>query len=132
MRSRRDGAGIKRGLKMSKPEHGASFDRSSAVLSAVSAVPNEAPRSPQELPPAALAVAEKPYGAAYSPIVLAGLVRLIEFGLVMAVGLAVYLAYVVRAVVPGRYVYPPATAEDMYHPARYGRTAFGDLEVRAK
>src|SRR5580700_2657328 len=97
MRSRREGAGIKRGLKMSKPEHGASFDRSSAVLSAVSAVPNEAPRSPQELPPAALAVAEKPYGAAYSPIVLAGLVRLIEFGLVMAVGLAVYLAYVVRA-----------------------------------
>jgi len=42
------------------------------------------------------------------------------------------MAYVVRAVAPGRYVYPPATAEDMYHPERYGRTAFGDLEVRAK
>ncbi|HEY4809242.1 MAG TPA: alpha-2-macroglobulin family protein, partial [Roseiarcus sp.] len=42
------------------------------------------------------------------------------------------MAYIVRAVAPGRYVYPPATAEDMYHPERYGRTAFGDLEVRAK
>jgi hypothetical protein len=42
------------------------------------------------------------------------------------------MAYVVRAVAPGRYIYPPATAEDMYDPERYGRTAFGDLEVRAK
>jgi alpha-2-macroglobulin len=42
------------------------------------------------------------------------------------------MAYVVRAVAPGRYVYPPATAEDMYDPERYGRTAFGDLEVRSK
>jgi hypothetical protein len=82
---------------MSKPEPGASFDPSSVVLSAVSAVADEAPRSPQELSPAALAAAAKPYGAAYSPIVLAGLVRLIEFCLVMAVGLGVYLAYVVRA-----------------------------------
>ena len=42
------------------------------------------------------------------------------------------LAYVVRAVAPGHYVYPPATAEDMYDPERYGRTAFGELEVTAK
>ena len=42
------------------------------------------------------------------------------------------MAYVVRAVAPGRYIYPPATAEDMYDPDRYGRTAFGDLEVKAK
>jgi alpha-2-macroglobulin len=42
------------------------------------------------------------------------------------------MAYVVRAVAPGRYIYPPATAEDMYAPDRYGRTAFGDLEVKAK
>jgi uncharacterized protein YfaS (alpha-2-macroglobulin family) len=42
------------------------------------------------------------------------------------------LAYVVRAVAPGLYVYPPATAEDMYRPDRYGRTAFGALEVTAK
>ncbi|HXZ15873.1 MAG TPA: alpha-2-macroglobulin family protein, partial [Roseiarcus sp.] len=42
------------------------------------------------------------------------------------------LAYVVRAVAPGRYVWPPATAEDMYAPERFGRTAFAELEVRAK
>ena len=42
------------------------------------------------------------------------------------------MAYVVRAVALGRYIYPPATAEDMYDPDRYGRTAFGDLEVKAK
>jgi uncharacterized protein YfaS (alpha-2-macroglobulin family) len=42
------------------------------------------------------------------------------------------MAYVVRAVAPGHYIYPPATAEDMYDPERYGRTAFGELEVRAK
>jgi uncharacterized protein YfaS (alpha-2-macroglobulin family) len=42
------------------------------------------------------------------------------------------LAYVVRAVAPGRYVWPPATAEDMYAAERFGRTAFGELEVTAK
>jgi uncharacterized protein YfaS (alpha-2-macroglobulin family) len=42
------------------------------------------------------------------------------------------LAYVVRAVAPGRYVYPPATVEDMYRPERFGRTGFGEIEVRAK
>jgi hypothetical protein len=42
------------------------------------------------------------------------------------------LAYVVRAVAPGVYVYPPATAEDMYRPDRFGRTAFGQIEVTAK
>jgi uncharacterized protein YfaS (alpha-2-macroglobulin family) len=42
------------------------------------------------------------------------------------------VAYVVRAVTPGHYVYPPATAEDMYAPERYGRTGFGELEVTGK
>ncbi len=42
------------------------------------------------------------------------------------------MAYIVRAVAPGHYVYPPATAEDMYDPDRYGRTAFGELEVTGK
>ena len=82
---------------MSKPEHGTRFDPSSAVLSAVSAIPDDKPRAPNGLSPEAQAAAAKPYGAAYSPIVLAGLVRLIEFCLVMAVGLGIYLAYVVRA-----------------------------------
>ena len=42
------------------------------------------------------------------------------------------VAYVARAVAPGLYVYPPATAEDMYRPDRFGRTAFGAIEVTAK
>jgi uncharacterized protein YfaS (alpha-2-macroglobulin family) len=41
------------------------------------------------------------------------------------------VAYVVRAVAPGRYVVPPATVEDMYRPDRFGRTAFGKMEVTA-
>jgi uncharacterized protein YfaS (alpha-2-macroglobulin family) len=42
------------------------------------------------------------------------------------------LSYVARAVAPGHYIYPPATAEDMYRPERYGRTAFGEVEVKAR
>ena len=42
------------------------------------------------------------------------------------------LAYVARAVAPGRYVHPPATAQDMYNPERFGRTAFGQMAVKAK
>ncbi|WP_018262815.1 alpha-2-macroglobulin family protein [Methylobacterium sp. WSM2598] len=41
------------------------------------------------------------------------------------------VAYTVRAVTPGRYVHPAATIEDMYRPERYGRTAFGAMEVGA-
>ena len=39
------------------------------------------------------------------------------------------VAYVVRAVAPGRYVHPPAQVEDMYRPDRFGRTGFGTVEV---
>ena len=42
------------------------------------------------------------------------------------------MAYIARAVTPGHYIYPPATAEDMYEPERYARTGFGELEVKAK
>ncbi len=35
------------------------------------------------------------------------------------------VAYVVRAVSPGRYVHPQAYVEDMYRPDRFGRTATG-------
>ena len=40
------------------------------------------------------------------------------------------VAYVVRAVSPGRYVLPQAFVEDMYNPSRYGRTGTGAIEVR--
>jgi uncharacterized protein YfaS (alpha-2-macroglobulin family) len=39
------------------------------------------------------------------------------------------VAYVVRAVSPGRYVLPQATVEDMYRPDRFARTATGIIEV---
>ncbi len=42
------------------------------------------------------------------------------------------VAYTVRAVAPGRYVHPAATVEDMYRPDRFGRTAFGSVEVTAR
>ena len=41
-------------------------------------------------------------------------------------------AYMVRAVAPGHYVHPPAHVEDMYRPERFGRTAFGSIDVVAK
>jgi alpha-2-macroglobulin len=41
------------------------------------------------------------------------------------------VAYVVRAVAPGKYVRPQANVEDMYRPDRYGRTATENVEVTA-
>ncbi len=41
------------------------------------------------------------------------------------------VAYVVRAVSPGKYVLPQAYVEDMYRPERFGRTATGSIEVTA-
>jgi len=41
------------------------------------------------------------------------------------------VAYVVRAVSPGRYVLPQATVEDMYRPDRFGRTGTGTVEITA-
>jgi len=42
------------------------------------------------------------------------------------------VAYVVRAVSPGRYVLPQAYVEDMYRPDRFGRTGTGVIEVLPK
>jgi uncharacterized protein YfaS (alpha-2-macroglobulin family) len=39
------------------------------------------------------------------------------------------VAYVVRAVSPGRYVLPQAVVEDMYRPDRFGRTVTGAVEI---
>jgi alpha-2-macroglobulin len=41
------------------------------------------------------------------------------------------VAYVVRAVSPGKYVLPQAYVEDMYNPSRYGRIGTGNMEVVA-
>jgi hypothetical protein len=42
------------------------------------------------------------------------------------------VAYMVRAVSPGRYVHPPAVIEDMYRPDKFGRTAYGQIEVTGR
>jgi len=41
------------------------------------------------------------------------------------------VAYVVRAVSPGKYVLPQAYVEDMYRPDRFGRTGVGSIEIEA-
>jgi Undecaprenyl-phosphate glucose phosphotransferase len=82
---------------MSKPQPNTIFETASAVHSAVSAMPRDEAEHTQahQLSPAARAVTEQAHEPAYSPIVLAGLVRLIETALVVGVGFAVYVAYVV-------------------------------------
>jgi Undecaprenyl-phosphate glucose phosphotransferase len=65
----------------------------SAVAAPAGAIP--APSRRSELSAEAQRVAAEPVPAAYSPIVLAGTVRLVEFGLVMLIGLVVYAGYVV-------------------------------------
>jgi len=62
-----------------------------AVLEGVRKARNPAPQV--NLSPEALALADKPAAAPMSPIVLAGAVRMIEFALVVAVGLALYALY---------------------------------------
>ncbi len=43
---------------------------------------------------------------------------------------AIYsVAYMVRAVSPGRYIHPPAVIEDMYRPEKFGRTGYGQIDV---
>lgn len=39
------------------------------------------------------------------------------------------VAYVARAVSPGRFIHPPVVVEDMYRPERFGRSDSGTLEV---
>ncbi|HEV7258124.1 MAG TPA: alpha-2-macroglobulin [Bosea sp. (in: a-proteobacteria)] len=39
------------------------------------------------------------------------------------------VAYIARAVSPGRYVAPAAVIEDMYRPDLFGRTAFGTVDI---
>jgi Undecaprenyl-phosphate glucose phosphotransferase len=52
------------------------------------------PAAPSTLSPEALAVASKILPPSVSPIVLAGFVRMAEFGLIVLVGMAIYAAYI--------------------------------------
>src|SRR5579863_1345508 len=79
---------------MSSPDRSMVFESAMPSASAGARQPNSAPK-PVKLSSAALKVASEPSRSAYSPIVLAGTVRLVEAALVALVGLAVYVAYVV-------------------------------------
>jgi len=50
----------------------------------------------RRLTPAALTVTNQKVSRAYSPIVIAGAVRLVDFAMLSAIGIALYFAYVVR------------------------------------
>jgi hypothetical protein len=78
---------------MSKPEPNAIFNPAAAAFEAVSAAPRRTaePEIERKLSGAAQAVVEEPQEPALSPIVLAGLVRLIEVSLVAAIGFVVYV-----------------------------------------
>jgi Undecaprenyl-phosphate glucose phosphotransferase len=72
------------------------FETATTVSSAIKTMPPSGIKSPAALSPAALDVVAQRFARAYSPIVLAGAVRLVEFALIIAVGLVVYLDYVAR------------------------------------
>ncbi len=78
---------------MTGPEQSTIFETASAVSSAVKALPRAAAKASasRALSSAALAVAAQQFKQAYSPIVLAGIVRVIEVVLVATIGLALYL-----------------------------------------
>ena len=79
------------------------------MLDGAAAPPKPAGATPRVLSPAAQKIAEQTIAVAYSPIVLAGTVRLIEFALVMLVGLVIYFAYAFP--MHGfEWQYPPAIA----------------------
>jgi len=76
---------------MSSPERSVMFDSAGATAGAPQPRTTGAPC----LSASALNAAAQPFRRGYSPIVLAGTVRLLEVALVALVGFAVYLAYVV-------------------------------------
>ena len=83
-------------LTMSRPEHSTNFETAAAVASTIPPLPLvDAKAKAQTTSSAAFEVAAQPSMPAYSPIVLAGTVRLIEVALVVIVGLVVYFWYVV-------------------------------------
>ena len=92
---------------MSSPEHSTIFDSAVALSSTVKSMPRAAASAPRALSSAALAVAAQRFKQAYSPIVVAGIVRLIEAALVATVGLTLYFLYVVPH--DGLVLYYPAS-----------------------
>jgi Undecaprenyl-phosphate glucose phosphotransferase len=69
------------------------LDAAAAEAATVAGAPRIERR--RRLTPAALAVANQKVRPAYSPIVIAGVVRLVDFALFSCIGVAIYFAYVV-------------------------------------
>ena len=67
-------------------------DSAAVVLETLRGGARAAPKVPP-LSPAAIAVASRPLPAPISPIVLAGFVRMVEFSLIVLVGMAIFGAY---------------------------------------
>ena len=65
-----------------------------APATAAAASASRPQAKPHELSPLAQMVAAQPTMPAYSPIVVAGIVRIAEFGLIAVIGVATYFAYV--------------------------------------
>jgi Undecaprenyl-phosphate glucose phosphotransferase len=84
---------------------------------------------PSELSPAARLVAAQPIATAYSPIVVAGFVRMIEFALIAVIGNAIYFAYVFP--IWGFDWYYPATALGMAAVAMLAFQAADIYQVQA-
>ena len=82
-------------MTISAPDQDTIFEKATAVSSAVKALPRAGASAPRALSAAALAVAAQGFKQAYSPIVVAGIVRVIEVALVATVGLGLYLWHVV-------------------------------------
>jgi Undecaprenyl-phosphate glucose phosphotransferase len=64
------------------------------AMAGANAAAIRAPIARGELSDAALQVVSERVAPAYSPIVLAGIVRMIEFGVIAAIGVAIYFLYV--------------------------------------
>jgi len=77
---------------MSNPDQSTIFEATAAISSAVKAMPRAVAKAsaPRALSKAALTVAAQQFKQPYSPIVLAGAVRMIEVALVAAIGLVLY------------------------------------------
>ncbi len=90
---------------MSGHEQSTIFETASAVSSAVKALPRAVARAsaPHALSAAALAVAAQRFKQPYSPIVLAGIVRVLEIVLVAVIGVALYLWSVAPVADSNRY-----------------------------
>ncbi len=90
---------------MSAPEPSTIFETAAAVSSVVKAMPRAGTKisGPHALSAAALAVAAQRFKEAYSPIVVAGIVRVVESALVAAIGFALYFWSVPPLADSGRY-----------------------------